>query len=52
LIEPSGLGRLELVVQIGAKLLADGGGGNGVDEGITLDDSGHPKAVGFENLFR
>jgi hypothetical protein len=37
-------------VQIGAKLLADGGSGNDVNERFALGDSGHPKAVGFENL--
>src|SRR5262249_44226827 len=50
LIEPQGLGHLKLVVQIGTKLLADGGGGHGVNKRFALGDRGPPKTVGFENL--
>jgi hypothetical protein len=49
-IEPSGLGRLKLVVQIGTKLLADGGGGHRGNACFALGDSGPPQPPGFENL--
>ncbi len=47
LIEPSGLGRLQLVVQRGTKLLADGGGGHRVNACFALGDSRLPQPPGF-----
>ncbi len=49
-IEPSGRGRLKLVVQRGTKLLADGGGGHRGNACFALGDSGPPQPPGFENL--
>ncbi len=49
-IEPEGLGGLELVRQRSGKLQAQCGRGYGVDQWLTLGQGGMGEAVGFEHL--
>jgi hypothetical protein len=50
LSESSGRGGAQLMPQIGAKLLADGGGRHRVNARCALGDRGHPSPPGFEKL--
>jgi len=50
LSESSGRGDPQLMRQIGAKLLADGGGGHGVNERVAMSDRGRPQTSVFENV--
>ncbi len=48
-VEPSGLGGLELIRQIGAKLLAHGGRGYAADQRLTLGQGVVGEPLGFKN---
>ena len=49
-IEPEGLGGLQLELKIGAKLLAQSGRGHRVNQRLTLGQGVVREPLGFENL--